>query len=71
MSLPSSLRCALGRLIPAPETTERELFFMRRRAWHEQQIVILPIRAIDDPWFRQALINEANRLYGTPISRKR
>jgi hypothetical protein len=49
-----------------PVTSEAELFAMRRRAWREQAVVILPVGAIDDPWLRQAITNEANRLYGCP-----
>ena len=63
---PALPRCALGRLVPAPATTATELFLLRRRAWREQGIAILPVAAIADPWLRQALTNEANRLYGSP-----
>ena len=64
MNAPFPPRCALGRLVPIPATTETELYAMRRRAWREQGIVTLSIDAIDDPWLRQAIINEAKRLYG-------
>ena len=37
---------------------------MRRRAWREQGIATLSINMIDDPWLRQAILNEAKRLYG-------
>ncbi|MEJ2436176.1 MAG: hypothetical protein P8Y53_24685, partial [Pseudolabrys sp.] len=47
-----------------PATSEGELHAMRRRAWREQGIVTLSIDAIADPWLRQAVINEAKRLYG-------
>ena len=64
MSAPSKPRCALGRLVPIPPTNEADLFAMRRRAWREQGIAILSIENIADPWLRQAIANEANRLYG-------
>ena len=71
MNAPSVPHCALGRLVPIPATNEAELFVMRRRAWREQGIAILSVRSIDDPWLRQAIINEANRLYGHTMARTR
>jgi hypothetical protein len=57
--------------MPLPATSEAELHAMRRRAWREQGIVTLSIGAIDDPWLRQAIINEARRLYGDTSVRMR
>ena len=71
MNAPSVPHCVLGRLVPIPATNEAELNDMRRRAWREQGIVILPITSIDDPWLRQAITNEANRLYGNTMVRTR
>jgi hypothetical protein len=71
MNAPLSPRCALGRLVPTPATSEAEMFAMRRRAWREQGVVILAVHGIGDPWLRQAIINEAKRLYGDPIVRMR
>ena len=71
MNAPFPPRCALGRLVPTPAISEAELFAMRRRAWREQEVVILPVRVIDDPWLRQAITNEANRLYGDASARTR
>lgn len=71
MNAPFSPRCALGRLVPVPVTSEAELHVMRRRAWREQGIITLSISAIDDPWLRQAVINEATRLYGDTLVRAR
>lgn len=71
MNPPFPPRCALGRLVPTPATSEAELFAMRRRAWREQGIVILAVHNVDDPWLRQAIANEAERLYGDPIGRPR
>ena len=61
-----SIRCPLGRLVPRAATPDAELFLMRRRAWLEQGIAVLAIDLIRDDWVRQAITNEANRLYGEP-----
>ena len=37
---------------------------MRRAAWRTQGVVVLRPDDVRDDWTRQALINEANRLYG-------
>ena len=37
---------------------------MRRAAWRSQGVVVLRPEDVRDDWTRQALINEANRLYG-------
>jgi hypothetical protein len=37
---------------------------MRRAAWRHQGVVVLRPEEVRDDWARQALINEANRLYG-------
>jgi len=37
---------------------------MRRAAWRQQGVVVLHPEDVRDHWTRQALINEANRLYG-------
>jgi len=64
MNGPSLPRCAFARLVPLPSTSEGDLFLMRRRAWREQRIAILPLDHITDDWLRQAVTNEATRLYG-------
>ena len=71
MNAPLPPRCALGPPMPLPATSEAELHAMRRRAWREQGIVTLSIGAIDDPGLRQAIINEARRLYGDTSVRMR
>ena len=59
----SKVRGSLERHLPRSLPTEDELFAMRRAAWRKQGIVI---RLADgrDEWTRQALVNEATRLYG-------
>ena len=69
MNAPSRPRCALGRLVPAAAISEAKLYAMRRRAWREQGLIILSIRCVDDPGLRQAVINEAKRLYGETMVR--
>ncbi len=59
---PASLRSCLDR--GRSPTTDVELDDMRRRVWHEQGVAVLPIEAIQDPWLRQAITNEATRLWG-------
>lgn len=71
MNAPFPPRCALGRLVPVAATSEADLDAMRRRAWREQGVVTLSIASIDDPWLRQAIINEAKRLYGDTSVRMR
>jgi hypothetical protein len=38
---------------------------MRRAAWLKQGVVMLRPEEILDPWTRQVVVNEANRLYGS------
>jgi hypothetical protein len=45
-------------------TTAEDLLAMRRAAWRTQGVVVLRPEDVRDDWTRQALINEANRLYG-------
>ncbi len=37
---------------------------MRRAAWRKQGIVVIAPDDIRDDWARQAIVNEATRLYG-------
>lgn len=57
-------RGSLERHIPRPAPTDEELFVMRRAAWRKQGIVVLKPGDVRDDWTRQAIENEANRLYG-------
>ena len=56
----------LCRLIqqPRPAPSDDDLLAMRRAAWRSQGVVVLRPEDVRDDWTRQALINEANRLYG-------
>jgi hypothetical protein len=56
----SCLALAQARTAPSDE----HLLAMRRAAWRTQGVVVLRPEDVRDDWTRQALINEANRLYG-------
>jgi hypothetical protein len=60
----SEPRGSLERHLPEAAPTERELFAMRRAAWRRQGIVVIRPADVRDDWTRQALVNEATRLYG-------
>ena len=60
----SAMRGSLERHLPRSLPTEEELFCMRRAAWRNQGIVVIRLGDIRDEWTRQALVNEATRLYG-------
>ena len=38
---------------------------MRRAAWRQQGVIMLRPQDVRDDWTRQALVNEADRLYGS------
>jgi hypothetical protein len=50
--------------LPEAAPTEDELFAMRRAAWRRRGIVVIRLADVHDDWTRQALVNEATRLYG-------
>jgi hypothetical protein len=60
----SEVRGSLERHLPRSMPTEDELFAMRRAAWRKQGIAVIRFADVRDDWTRQALINEATRLYG-------
>ena len=60
----SEVRGSLERHLPRPAPTEDELFAMRRAAWRKQGIVVIRLADVRDEIMRQALVNEATRLYG-------
>jgi hypothetical protein len=57
------MRGSLERHLPETAPTEEELFAMRRAAWRTQGIVVVRLADVRDEIIRQALINEATRLY--------
>ena len=64
MIRPSGYRSCLARSQPRTAPSDEDLLAMRRAAWRTQGVVVLRPEDVRDDWARQALINEANRLYG-------
>ena len=60
----SEVRGSLERHLPRSLPTEDELFAMRKAAWRKQGIVVLRIDNLRDEIIRQAVLDEATRLYG-------
>jgi hypothetical protein len=60
----SETRGSLTRHLPHSLAADDELFAMRRAAWRQQGIAVLRVADIRDDWLRQAIVNEADRLYG-------
>jgi hypothetical protein len=61
---PAGYRSCLARHQPRTTPSDEDLLAMRRAAWRHQGVVVLRPEDVRDDWARQALINEANRLYG-------
>jgi hypothetical protein len=61
---PRGYRSCLARAQARVAPSEEDLLAMRRAAWRTQGVTMLRPEEIRDDWTRQALINEANRLYG-------
>jgi hypothetical protein len=64
MTGPGSYRSSLARSAARGPSAESDLVAMRRAAWRHQGVVVLRPEDVRDYWTRQALVNEANRLYG-------
>ena len=60
----SEVRGSLERHLPQTAPTEQELFAMRQAAWRKQGIAVIRPADVRDELMRQALVNEATRLYG-------
>jgi hypothetical protein len=61
---PAGYRSCLARAQPRTAASDDDLLAMRRAAWRSQGVVVLRPEDVRDDWIRQALVNEANRLYG-------
>jgi hypothetical protein len=57
-------RSCLARAQARTAPSDEDLLAMRRAAWRQQGVIMLRPDDVRDDWTRQALINEANRLYG-------
>jgi hypothetical protein len=64
MSGPAGYRSCPARCQPRTAPSDGDLLAMRRAAWRHQGVIMLRPEEVRDDWTRQALINEANRLYG-------
>jgi hypothetical protein len=64
MTGPAGYRSCLARAQARAAPTDDDLLAMRRAAWRKQGVIMLRPEDIHDDWTRQALINEAERLYG-------
>ena len=64
MTGPTGYRSCLARTQARPAPTDEDLLAMRRAAWSKQGVIMLRPEEVRDDWTRQALINEAERLYG-------
>jgi hypothetical protein len=64
MTGPDGYRSCLARTRGRAAPTDDDLLAMRRAAWRKQGVIMLRPEEVRDDWTRQALINEANRLYG-------
>jgi hypothetical protein len=64
MTGPAGYRSSLGRTAARSPSHDSDLVSMRRAAWRHQGVVVLRPEDVRDDWTRQALVNEANRLYG-------
>jgi hypothetical protein len=60
---PRTPRSSLDRGTRSP-TTDTEVRALRAAAWHRHGVAAIPVEEIADPWLRQAITNEANRLWG-------
>jgi hypothetical protein len=61
---PAGYRSCLTRSQGQAAPTDDDLLTMRRAAWRKQGVIMLRPEEVRDDWTRQALINEAERLYG-------
>jgi hypothetical protein len=61
---PAGYRSCLARAEAHTAPSDDDLLAMRRAAWRSQGVIMLRPEDVRDEWTRQALINEANRLYG-------
>ena len=64
MTGPTGFRSCFARAQGRTAPTDEELLAMRRAAWRTRGVIMLTPEDVRDDWTRQALINEANRLYG-------
>ena len=64
MTGPAGYRSTLARAQGRAAPSDEDLLAMRQAAWRTQGVIMLRPEDVRDDWTRQALINEAERLYG-------
>ena len=64
MTGPRGYRSCLARAQAHTGPSDEDLLALRRAAWRQQGVIMFRPEDVRDDWTRQALINEANRLYG-------
>jgi hypothetical protein len=64
MTGPAGYRSCLARAQGRAAPSDEDLQAMRRAAWRQQGVIMLRPEDVRDRWTREALINEAERLYG-------
>lgn len=57
-------RSSLSRHASRAPTDPEQLRRLRAAAWHGQGVVVIRPEDVADDWIRQAILNEAERLYG-------
>lgn len=60
----SEPRSSLSRHQARPPLEAEQLHRMRAAAWHGQGVAVIRPEEVEDDWIRQAIVNEADRLYG-------
>ena len=60
----SEPRSSLSRRQPRPRLKTEQLHRLRVAAWHSQGVVVIRPEEVEDDRIRQAIVNEADRLYG-------
>ena len=64
MTGPAGYRSSMARAQARTAPSDDDLQAMRRAAWRTQGVIMIRPEDVRDDWTRQALVNEANRLYG-------
>jgi hypothetical protein len=54
-------RGSLAGVVPAPAGSPEEIGRLRRRAFVEHGVAMIHLAEVQDPWTKQAVINEARR----------
>ena len=58
------MRSSLAKLLPVANADAEQLRRMRAACWHVQGIAVIRLEDVRDDWTREAIKQEATRLYG-------